>query len=97
MMGSFGPGHDREPGITPVPGQLPPQFTEFMVESAAMHSVSRGWVPAVVVRCATDDGAGIVGTLEVNDAFWEWVDSLITAGERAPLDVESGKKAGVLS
>jgi hypothetical protein len=90
----FGPDRDEAPGVTPQPGRLPAQFVEFMVESAAMHSKSRGWLPAVVVRSATDDGAGLVGSMEVDDRYWEWVESLITAGERAVEDVAAVLRDG---
>lgn len=92
----FGPGHDREPGITPVPGQMPPQFIEFMVESAAMHSRSRGWLPAVIIRTATMDGSGLVGSIEVGPELDEIIESLMIAKERAKLDVEVGIAKGHL-
>ena len=85
----FGPGHDREPGITPVPGQLPPQVIEWMTESAAMHSRSRGWLPCVVVRIATMDGSGLVGSIECGPELDEIIEGMIIARDRARLDVEA--------
>lgn len=92
----FGPDRDESPGITPKPGQLPPQFTDFMVESCAMHSRSRGWLPAVTIRNATMDGSGIVGCMEVGPALFEIIESLQVAAVRARLDVDTGIADGVL-
>ena len=85
----FGPGYDREPGITPVPGQLPPPLIEWMSESAAMHSRSRGWLPCVVIRVATMDGSGLVGSIECGDELDEIIGGLIMARDRARLDVKA--------
>lgn len=85
----FGPGHDREPGITPVPGSTPPFVIEWMSESAAVHSRSKGWLPAVVVRIATMDGSGLVGTLVVDEKLDEIIEGLTIARDRARLDVKA--------
>lgn len=79
-----------------MPGQLPPQFTAFMVESAAMHSRSRGWLPAVTIRIATIDGAGIVGCMEAGPELLEIANNIITAHARAHLDVQAGIDDGTL-
>jgi len=92
----FGPDHDREPGITPVPGQLPPQIVECMVESAALHSRSRGWLPAVVIRIATADGAGLAGSIEAGPEILEIARHIVEAHERAQLDVRRAIADGTL-
>lgn len=92
----FGPDRDGPPGITPVPGHaMPAQFTDFMVESMAIHSRSRGWLPGIVIRIATDDGAGIVGCMETTKVD-ELVDSFLMAAERAIVDVRVGVADGTL-
>lgn len=90
----FDGDRDDEPGLTPRPGKLPPQLVEVQVESAAMRSRSRGWLPAVVFRIATDDGAGLVGTIEVGDRLVEIHESIAVAMERAVEDVRAARKRG---
>jgi hypothetical protein len=92
----FGPGHDRDPGIQWGVGAMPPPFIEFMVESSAMHSRSRGWLPSVIIRTATMDGSGLVGVIECGAELDEIIESLIVARDRAKLDVEVGIADGTL-
>ena len=67
-------------------------LTDFMVESAAMHSKSCGWLPAVVFRVATEDGAGLVFTMEVGPQLMEILNNISTAGTRAYEDVLAGTR-----
>lgn len=92
----FGPDRDGEPGITPVPGSMPPQITDWMTESAAIHSKSRGWLPAVVVRIATEDGAGLVGSIKVGPELLEIIEGMATAIVRGAEDVHQAIKDGTL-
>ena len=85
----FGPGHDREPGVKLVPGALPPQIIEWQTESCGVHSRSRGWLPGVIVRIATADGAGLVGSIECDESLDEIIAGLIIARDRARLDIKA--------
>jgi hypothetical protein len=96
VSGIFGPDRDDAPGITPQVGKLPPQFTDMMVESAAIHSRSQGWLPCVVIRLATEDGAGLVGTVVVGRELAEFSHSLSMAAARAVEDVKVGLQDGTL-
>jgi hypothetical protein len=97
-MGIFGPNRNDPLGITPVPGQAPPQFLEFVAESAVVHSKSQGWLPAVVIRAVTDDNAGIAGFIALGpgneDKHQELARSIIEAGRRAKLDLKVATSRG---
>ena len=87
---------DEPPGIKPVRSSVTPsQITEHHIESMAMHSRSRGWLPAVRIEIFTEDGAGLVGSMLVEDVV-ELVEILLTAAERAPLDLAAAVRDGVL-
>lgn len=92
----FGPNQRGPAGITPVPGQMPPQTTDWMVESGAMHSKSRGWLPAVVIRIATEDGAGIVCCTEVGPNLDEIIANMREASRVARRDVAVAIRKGQL-
>lgn len=87
---------DEPPGIKLVRSAVTPaQITEHLVESMAMHSRSRGWLPAVRIEILTEDGAGLVGSMLVDDVI-EFVEILLTAAERAPLDLDAARRTGTL-
>lgn len=91
MDSIFGPDRDDGvPGLTPVPeAVVPPQFVEISSESAAAYSETRGWIPIVVIRLATDDGAGLVGMIEVGEELTDVIKGIHIAGERAIQDLEA--------
>lgn len=94
----FGPDRDEEPGLTFQPEhEVPPQFIEITSESAAVHSESRGWIPVVVIRLATDDGAGLIGMIEVGEDLTTIIKGIHTAGQRALDDLAAGHKDGTFS
>ena len=87
---------DDPPGITMIPHQkMPSQITNHHIESMAMHSRSRGWLPAVRIEIVTEDGAGAVGSMLVDDVL-TFVEVLLAAAERAPLDLAEAVRKGVL-
>jgi hypothetical protein len=90
----FGDDRDEPPGVHLVPGQLPPQVTDWMTESAVMHSKSEGWMPCIVLRIATDDGAGLVATIPFGPELFDIVDGMINAVERAPEDLKAAQRNG---
>lgn len=93
----FGAGHDREPGIELLAGgKMPPPLIEWMSESSAMHSRSRGWLPAIIVKLATADGAAMTGIIEVGPELDDIIEGLVVAKNRAVLDVAVGIKDGTL-
>lgn len=93
----FGPSEKRPDGVYPQPAAvLPPQITDWMVESCAIHSASRGWLPGVVIRIATDDGAGMVCSVVVGDALTEIVQNLRVAAQAARRDVATALARGDL-
>ncbi len=78
---------DIEPGLRIVPGHwLPPFIEEHHIESCAVHSRSKGWIPAVTLRLVGSDGSGFVGTLTADDAV-ELVEIILAAAERADIDI----------
>lgn len=90
----FGPSRRDPDGLTAVPGKIPAQVTEWMVESCAMHTRSTGWVPAVIVRFATDDGAGLVGTIPVGESLDEIIQTFREAAQAARRDVATALARG---
>lgn len=87
---------DEPPGIKLVRSSVTPsQIAEHHIESMAMHSRSRGWLPAVRIEIFTADGAGLDGSMLVEDVV-EFVEVLLTAAERAPLDLAAAVRDGVL-
>lgn len=92
----FGPDRDDKPGITSKPGRPPAQITNFMAESGAIHSRSRGWLPAVTLMMATDDGKQMVGTIESGEELVEIACSIIMAYWRSQRDVAAGIADGSL-
>ena len=92
----FGPDRDMPPGVYPVPGKLPPQATDFMIESAVMHSKSRGWLPAVVIRIATDDWAGLVCSMETGPHVEKIIADLRLAARRSRADLAVALRNGAL-
>jgi hypothetical protein len=93
----FGPDHDRAPGIEVLAGgQMPPPLIEWMTESSAMHTRSRGWLPAVIVKMATLDGAAMIGIIECGPELDDIIQGLVVAKDRAVLDVQVGIADGTL-
>jgi len=90
----FGDNRNEPPGVRLVPGQPPPHVTDWMTESAVMHSKSRGWLPCVVLRVATEDGAGLVATIEVSPQLVEIIDGMRIAMERATEDLKAAQRDG---
>lgn len=86
---------DEAPGIREIPSQaLPPFITEHVVESCAVHSRSKGWLPAVRIEIHTADGNGLVGTVTVDDAI-AFVDIILDACERAEQDYTAAVMNGL--
>ena len=92
----FGEDRDDAPGITMVPGKMPPQITDAMSESSAIHSKSRGWIPAIILSFAAEDGTTFKGVIEVNDALADIVENIGICCLRAGEDVRIGIEKGIL-
>lgn len=93
----FGPSRDSKPGIEMIPGsKMPPPIIEWMTESSAMHSRSRGWLPAVIIKMATLDGVAMIGIIECDDQLADIINGLVTAYARATADVAVGIADGTL-
>lgn len=91
----FGPDRDGEPGIHPAPGVNPPQMTDIVFESSAMHSRSKCWLPFVVMRVMAEDGIGIAVSIPV-DVIAELITNLRDTGRRARQDISVGIQKGQL-
>lgn len=77
---------NEPPGLRIVRGHaMPPFFTDHHIESMAVHSRSKGWIPGINIEMNTVDGAGIVGVFTADDAL-EFVEVILTAVERAEQD-----------
>lgn len=81
---------DESPGLRLRPGNMPPQITHAVAESAAMHSRSEGWMPGVILRFVTEDGGEFAGVIPVGTELWDIVISMMYAAERAHQDMEAG-------
>lgn len=93
----FGPDRDDPPGLTPLPGHaMPPQLTDFHVESCALHSQSRGWLPAITVRARAGDGVSVTFVMVADHNVTEIANSLQAAAKRARLDLREATKRGQL-
>lgn len=93
----FGPDRNDPPGITPVPHRAtPPQLVEWSTESCAIHSKSQGWLPAVSIALATEDGAGITAMIPVGPDLDHIINGLREASRAARRDVAMAIRRGDL-
>lgn len=94
----FGPDRENEPGLTSIPhAVVPPQVVEFAAESMGLHSRSQGWLPAVKIMIASDDGSGFTCCIEVGPELDKILNDLRLCAQAARRDVAVAIRKGMIS
>lgn len=86
---------DDPPGVRMTEEAKPPMLVDFVVESAAAHSRSQGWLPVITLQLTDEEGTDFRVFVPVGPELIRIVDSIGEAGRRAILDAQAAQDSGI--